>query len=342
MRGLWRLLVYNQTSRLKDGDVSPDAFQASAAGFAQHYNAKILPRVKDFERRRIEALRRLRTNTLIALPVGTLGAICILYVGFFQMPESGIDIMIFLGTAMVMGLFGWAVWPVMKYQESVKEQIYPIIFEYFGPDYSYSHKSPLTVSSLEASGIIPSFDKEKTDDYVRGTYKGVQLEMVEAELEKTEGTGKNRRTVTVFNGLFIVIAAHKKFKGKTLVQQDHGFMNWAVGGFNGLERIKLEDPEFEKQFEVYGSDQVEARYLLTTSFMERLKKLAGIFESPWVQCSFYNSRLLLMIPMDKDYFETASVFQPATFIDETNRVLEEMKTLFDIIDTLKLNEKTGI
>ncbi|NBX65784.1 MAG: DUF3137 domain-containing protein [Proteobacteria bacterium] len=342
MQNLWKLLVHNQTRRLKDSDISPDAFQASAAGFVQHYRSKILPKVQDFERRRIEALRRLRSNTLLALPLGFIGMIFIIYFAFYKMPDSAFDIMLFLGVSMVIGLFFWAVWPVMKYKESIKEQIYPLIFEYFGPDYAYSHVSPLTVSSLQSSDIIPSFDREKTDDYVRGIYKGVPLEMVEAELTQTRGSGKDRRTVTVFKGLLVVMGAHKNFKGKTLVKQDHGLMNWAVNGFCGLERVKLEDPEFEKQFEVFASDQVEARYLLTTSFMERLKKLAGIFNAKWVQCSFYSSRLLIMIPMDKDYFETSSVFTPATFIDEITRVLDEMKSFFDIIDTLKLNEKTGI
>lgn len=190
MQGLWRLLVYNQTRRLKDSDVATEAFPASLSDFAPHYSAKILPKVRDFEQRRINALRRLRSNTLLALPLGFVGAILIIYVAFYQMPDAAIDILIFLGTAMVIGLFGWAVWPIMKYKESIKEQVYPLIFEYFGPDYSYSHVSPLTVSSLEASSIIPSFEREKTDDYVRGIYKGVRLEMVEAELTKTEGTGK--------------------------------------------------------------------------------------------------------------------------------------------------------
>jgi hypothetical protein len=34
--------------------------------------------------------------------------------------------------------------------------------------------------------------------------------------------------------------------------------------------IRLEDPRFEKEFCVYGEDQVEARYILTPSLMERI------------------------------------------------------------------------
>ena len=38
------------------------------------------------------------------------------------------------------------------------------------------------------------------------------------------------------------------------------------------KKIRLEDPEFQKQFEVYCDDQITARYVLTPAFMQRLKK----------------------------------------------------------------------
>ena len=40
--------------------------------------------------------------------------------------------------------------------------------------------------------------------------------------------------------------------------------------FGRLEEIELEDPEFMEHFRVYSTDQVEARYILSPSMMERL------------------------------------------------------------------------
>jgi len=40
-----------------------------------------------------------------------------------------------------------------------------------------------------------------------------------------------------------------------------------------MKRVGLVDPVFEKIFEAYGTDQVEARYLLTPTFMQRLVRL---------------------------------------------------------------------
>ncbi len=153
--------------------------------------------------------------------------------------------------------------------------------------------------------------------------------------------GKNQRTI--FDGIFIYLSMNKNFSGKTIVTKDISPVgNWVANQFTSLENVKLEDPTFEREFEVYSSNQTEARYILSPTFMELLLKLRTLFTSNNIQCSFYNDRLLLMIPCDKDRFEPASIFQPATFVDEMKMILSEMQTIFQIIETLKLNKKTGL
>jgi hypothetical protein len=49
-----------------------------------------------------------------------------------------------------------------------------------------------------------------------------------------------------------------------------------------------------------------------------------------------------VIPSDKNRFKVGSVFQPATFVDDINHILKEMAIIFQIIDTLKLEQKTGL
>ena len=66
------------------------------------------------------------------------------------------------------------------------------------------------------------------------------------------------------------LAMNKTFKGTTIIKRDRGKVaNFFRSKMSGLESVKLEDPKFEKLFDVYGNDQIEARYLLTPSFMER-------------------------------------------------------------------------
>jgi Protein of unknown function (DUF3137) len=109
-----------------------------------------------------------------------------------------------------------------------------------------------------------------------------------------------------------------------------------------MQKVTLEDPQFEDKFEVYSTDQIEARYLLTTSFMERLLALSRLFSGQGLQAAFHEKHLLLLLNAQENMFEASSIFQPATFTDDIQTILEEMKQIFSLIDHLKLYEQTRL
>jgi len=338
-----RLVVASKARRLTDELIEKASFAETGMGdFMPYYRASILPYVKEFEKQRLLALRSLRSRVLITIPViaGTLSlGWYLLLLDHFKNPDA----VFFFGFLIIAGICAWAGLPVKNYRKSLKTKIYPRIFGFYGGDFAYYADSPIRISEFTPYDIVPSYDTEYPGDYVRGTYKGVLLELLEAKMTETRGSGKNRRTVTVFEGMFVRMGVYKKFEGKTIIKRDYGMMNWAVNGFQKLERIKLEDPRFEKQFEVFGTSQVEARYLLTTSFMDRLVSLTtSSINYKGLQASFFLNRLLMMVQSGKDYFGASSIFKPVTFIDEINNVLSDMKIFFDIIDTLKLDDKTRL
>lgn len=109
-----------------------------------------------------------------------------------------------------------------------------------------------------------------------------------------------------------------------------------------LEKVDVENSLIKSKYLVLSTDQVEARYLLSLSFMERLNKLQEAFHSEFIECSFYNNELLLLIKTKKDRFEAKSIFEPTTFIDECENLKLEMQQIFSIIDELKLHEQTRL
>ena len=118
-------------------------------------------------------------------------------------------------------------------------------------------------------GLVPGWDRSSYEDLIVGNRNGIDFEFFEAHLEEkrttTDSKGRTRTTwVTVFRGQCIRFDFHKRFFGHTLVTRDAGFFNFFGKLTMGdLDRARLESPEFEKAFEVYTSDQVEARFLLT-------------------------------------------------------------------------------
>ena len=57
-----------------------------------------------------------------------------------------------------------------------------------------------------------------------------------------------------------------------------------------LEKVNLEDTEFNKKFEVYSQDQIEGRCATTPAFMERLLNLKTVFGAKNIKCSFFDNK----------------------------------------------------
>lgn len=109
-----------------------------------------------------------------------------------------------------------------------------------------------------------------------------------------------------------------------------------------MQRVKLEDVDFAKQFDVHTQDQVEARYLLTPTFMERLKSLETSFGTKGIKCSFFHDQIMIAIPTKKDLFEVGSVFKSLGSIKNIEEFYDEIKSIQNMIDHFKLAEKTGL
>lgn len=236
----------------------------------------------------------------------------------------------------------WADRPRRRYVSAYKARVMPAIAGSLG-EFSYDEKGKIPAKRLLGSTLLPTHDSYKSEDMFRGSYKQVDVELAEVKLTKQQGSGKNRRTVTIFKGLFALLSTHKAFSGKTVVRRDAGAIgNWLGEKFGGLERVRLEDPEFEQRFEVYATDQIEARYLLTPAFMERLTALAGHMGGNRLQAAFYDEQLFVMVPLSRNLFEPPSIFKSVLQDTGVARIARELGDVLAMVDVLKLNQNIGL
>jgi len=108
----------------------------------------------------------------------------------------------------------------------------------------------------------------------------------------TRGSGKERHMV--FQGELFRLSAGRARLGVTVVLRNSGLLS----GFEkppGLRPVGLEDISFNKEFVVYGSDQVEAREILTPAFMQRLLDLEAGFAGAHIRCAFTGPDLLIAL-----------------------------------------------
>jgi hypothetical protein len=326
------------------GPATNDTVATSSAD--AHYERHVAPLADAFEARRREALEAFTSRAYLVVP----GAIVVFAAAVWAIISiRGPD---FIFIAIAGGLLGWGTWwfvsrPLEEYKTAVRGEVFPKIVSFFGSDFSYSRDCPWSMSRLTNSSLFDTFDDETLEDYIRGSYKDVSIELVEALLTKQVQSGRSRRTVEVYDGLLFLLTPRKKFRGKIVVKRDHGVALNAIRGFfttafSELERVKLEDPAFEKRFQVYADNQVEARRVLTTSFMQRLLDLGTVIGNQKVDCSFFEGVLLIRAPTSHNYFEPSSPFSPVDFQRDFETFIEEMAIVRKIIDTLKLDMDIGL
>ena len=314
-------------------------------GFATHYEQHLKPLVEDFESRRQSAVKKFKKR--LALAVIWAPAILILsWWTLFEYLYVDPDWIEFYGYAVIFficAVVAYVYSSIEAYKGSIKGEIFPRIISFLG-DYSFDAEPQIEMEKFANSQILPSYDRVTNEDLTKGVYKNVSIEFFETELEKRVRTSKTYRYKTVFDGVVICLSVKKSFEGQTIVLRDKGLIgNFLKQKFGtNLEKAGLEDPKFEKIFEVFTDDQVEARYLLTTSFMERLLELNDVFGGKGVQCSFNKETLLIMIPSSKDLFEAGSIFKREDFVDDAKDLLKEMNLIFSVVDILKLDQDIGL
>ena len=320
------------------------AESSDKASLQHYYDTHLAPLAARYETKRVNSLKATRKRLSLSLVI-VAGLALLALLGhsrgimLFPLPLIGL---------LVLGF--WSFEPTRQFTRQVQRDIYPIMFKYFGEDFIYHREIRLDMNRLTAAKVLPDYDKASFGDYIQGQYKGVDLVVNELTLTKDvrvdEWHGNKRRTVTrtetPFRGTVVELSSHKRFVGHTVVLKDRGGLaNFLSDSHSGLQRVKLEDPLFEKEFDVFSTDQIEARYLLNTAFMERLQQLARYFDDD-IQCAFFRNRLLLFLPNRRSRFQNRSIFDSANFSAEFSQLNREMKQLFAIIEVLKLNEHTGL
>ena len=238
-----------------------------------------------------------------------------------------------------LGVLFWAGMPWHEYKTAYGESVMPAIAKMMGFS-KYDADGRIALADLKGSKIVPYFDSCSTEDYFEGTYKGAGLRFVQAHMTRTEGSGKRRRTITVFQGLIVLISlADPKFHGHTIIETDKSkFFEWLDSKSHGLERANLVDPSFEKKFTVFTNDQVEARYLVDPLMMERLTHMSQSYQAKGISLAYYRDQVLILVRSSRDFFEMPPIhvsLTDPTALTRTRRDIEETLSMVDYLELYK-------
>lgn len=210
----------------------------------------------------------------------------------------------------------------------------------------YNHQACISRSDYDRSKIFSTRpDRYWGDDYLTGTVGKTGIRFSELHTQYKSG-GKNKSYHTIFGGIFFIADFNKHFVGETFVLPDvsENVFGSGLGGFfqklNIMrpQLVKLEDVEFEKAFAIYGTDQVEARYILSPALMQRILKLKQKFNTN-VALSFIGSHVYIAITINKNLFEAPWLFTPIDNYKQLEEYYNDIAMCVEIVELLDLNTR---
>ena len=313
----------------------------SVSELTDFYYKTLYPKLQMLEKERAQVRSR------VLLSSGFIALIALFILGMLLKNDvvsfDAIVILSFLS----MGIISFVAKLLLQdYTKAFKQQIIKPLIHAIDANLNYLENNHLDQRKFEASTLFSSPDRLSGNDHISGNIDGVPIEFSDIHAEKKHKDSKGRTSwSTIFRGLYIVTDFPKNFHGTTLVLPDTAqktfgdllggwFQSHAIG--RG-ELVKMDDPAFEKEFVVYANDQIEARYILSHTLMQKILQLKNKSQHN-VYLSFKDNRLYIAIYYDKDLFE------PTLFSSllEYKVAIEYIKTLnmtLGLVEELKLNQK---
>jgi predicted membrane channel-forming protein YqfA (hemolysin III family) len=284
---------------------------------------------------------------LVPLVIGVLGAIAV---------REDTKIFFIIGSAVwfVIGLILYAVKAgeaKRRYLVAYKETVVPRLLALIDPGLRHESVAGLSEAVFVGTELFTTDpDRYSSEDLIEGTVGKTFLQLSEVDAEErrtsTDSKGNTRTTyVTIFKGLLVIADFHKHFQGRTFVFPDTAenlFGNFGrffqkLGGRRETGLIRLEDPEFEDAFAVYSTDEMEARYILSTSMMQRLLRLRERF-GDGLRVAFKESCVALAIP-NRGAFLEPSLGVPAADPEQIRGLLVELDHVLRLVEELDLNTR---
>ncbi len=305
------------------------------------YKNELYPTLEKFEKQR----KKLRTRLIFFFIIIVWNAATI-YFFFFFGNENSFDILPFF----IAGIFaiGSFLYKYLRrdYRAEFKEEVIKPLINELDSNLNYSANLHISKDIFNRSLLFSTPDIYSGNDFILGLVDSTKIQFSDIHAQKEyEDSKGNKKYSTIFQGLFIVADFNKNFYGKTVIlpdvaQSTFGNMlgSWLQSkNTNRDELVKMDNLEFEKEFVVYSDDQIEARYILSPTLMERILDYKKKSKEK-LYLSFVDNHLHLAIDYRKDLFEPTMF---TSLLDDklTHEYINTLHLAVSIVEELKLNQK---
>ena len=289
----------------------------------------------------LERLRKKNSQSfIIRLVVGIFIGLPILYGAYLKLnailphTRHGLYfVAITTPACFFMVMLCWIFAPIYSYHGSYKKTVIPRLVSLLGLDH-YEESGEIPMFEMRTTEILPPFNGYDCAEYFQGGHKGAKISFCKVNLRWVEKKSNN----IVYTGIvFLIDIPKNKFTGHTVLVKSQGHLfSWLGKKFPAeFKTVHLEDPVFNKQYQVFSNDQVEARCILDPAMMERVEEISNMYFSKGVTISYDSgNRIFALIPFSGDFFKAPSIWCPATDVYTIARMKNEIKSMLSLIDLL--------
>ncbi len=215
---------------------------------------------------------------------------------------------------------------------ALRREVYATI----GWDYRAPSLPPDALLPMQAWRMISSqTGLFKCHGALKGTgYNGQTFSIIDVTAQARPKIHENQFDITGpgFQGVMISLPHYTSFMGRTIIAKDKGAFNPSTVDL--MKRVGFASSEFERIFEVYSDDQVEARDLITPDFMERLNKFSNEVLGHNLQCAFLAGQFHIALDID-DTFQFAHDYAPVNFERTRKTIIAEVGTVCILLEKLQ-------
>ncbi|MEJ0033931.1 MAG: DUF3137 domain-containing protein [Bacteroidota bacterium] len=312
------------------------------AEFRSFYDRELLPTLQNLESDRKKLVRGVFKWALFGLIPGLIPLLIFGSVDFFW---------IGIGVALAIGLYFLLNYKkINEIKARFKSEVIAKLVKSIDPSLTYNSSQCISSNDYHKSKLyLHGINRYKGDDLVTGVVGKTSIRfselLTENETRSRDSNGNEKKSIeTIFRGLFFVADFNKKFIGETIVLPDTAeslfgslgtmFQKWNM---SRDQLVKMEDVDFEKAFAVYSNDQVEARYILSTSLMQRILQFREKTRSK-IGLSFIDSEVFIAVPLKENLFE-APFFSSMVKFDMIDGFNKYLVLFIGIVEDLNLNTR---
>ncbi len=171
----------------------------------------------------------------------------------------------------------------------------------------------------------------------------IKFQEIDAVRSVNADSVREWREYSVGSGLYIDVRLKRMLPAHTILLSKNlnSFLKRFIRRhFTDYKPVGLVSPRFQGRYEVYTTDQVEARVAFHPAFIEKFMEIADCLDAQSVEASFRRTKLLIHARYKKDLFQLGRFLSPIT-IDDIDNLKHELKLYGDILDILKLNPYTA-